>query len=256
MVSKTTKTGIVASALFLAAAWPARADDAGLARRIEQRLAKAHVTEQGDVRVDVQGDRTVLEGMVTTVYAHQAAEKAARKETKNVENRLRVVPEQERTDAQLAKAVEDAILRSPNYGVFDSVGAGVENGVVTLTGSVRMGYRKDDIVDRVSRVEGLRGLREHIEVQGVSQFDDRLRRQLYYEIYGNERFVHFTNLANPPVRIVVDHGRVTLTGVVPSRVDQVMLGHIARSTSAFRVDNQLEVESERDREAKSGGTTD
>src|SRR4029434_7397688 len=116
------------------------------------------------------------------------------------------------------------------------------------------GYHKNDIVDRVSRVEGLRGLREQIAVQGVSAFDDRLRRQLYFEIYGSERFVHFTTLATPPVRIVVDRGRVTLTGVVPSKVDQVMLGHIARSTSAFRVDNRLQVERERDREARGGQT--
>lgn len=243
-----------ATAMLLAAALPALADDAGLAQRIERRLDKAGITAQGDIRVTAQGDRAVLDGAVMTVRAQREAEKAARKETKSVENRLRVVPEQERSDAQLMKAVRDQILRSPNYGVFDSVGATVQDGVLFLEGSVRRGYTKNEIVDRVARVEGLRGLKERIDIQGVSTFDDQLRRQLYFQIYG-ERFTHFANPANPPVRIVVDHGRVTLTGSVPSNVDRVMLGHIARNTMAFKVDNRLEIDSERDKEAR-GGSTD
>lgn len=243
-----------ATAVLIAFALPALADDAGLAQRIERRLDKAGITAQGDIRVSAQGDRAVLDGAVLTVRAQREAEKAARKETKTVENRLRVVPESVRSDKQLLDAVRDAILRSPQYGVFDSVGADVENGVLLLNGSVRRGYTRNDIVDRVAKVEGLRGLKEQIAVQGVSTFDDRLRRQLYVQIYG-ERFTHFANPANPPVRIVVDRGRVTLTGSVPSNVDRVMLGHIARSTSAFRVDNLLQVDSEREKEAR-GGSTD
>lgn len=243
-----------ATALLLAAALPALADDAGLAQRIERRLDKAGITAQGDIRVTADGDRAVLDGAVMTVKAQREAEKAARKETKSVENRLRVVPEQEKSDTALLKAVRDQILRSPNYGVFDSVGATVQDGVLFLEGSVRRGYTKNEIVDRVAKVEGLRGLKERIDIQGVSTFDDQLRRQLYFQIYG-ERFTHFANPANPPVRIVVDHGRVTLTGSVPSNVDRVMLGHIARNTMAFKVDNRLEIDSERDKEAR-GGSTD
>ena len=240
-----------AFALLFAAAVPALADDQGLAGRIEKRLDKAGVTAQGDIRVSATGDRAVLDGAVLTVRAQREAEKAARKETKNVENRLRVVPEGEHTDAQLLTAVRDAIFRSTHYGVFDSVGATVEDGVLVLGGSVRRAYTRNDIVDRVARVEGLRGLREEIAVQSVSQFDDRLRRQLYFQIYG-ERFTHFANPANPPVRIVVDRGRVTLTGSVPSNVDRVMIGHIARNTSAFKVENRLEIDSEREKEPRSG----
>lgn len=239
-------------ALLLVAALPALADQAGLAERVEQRLDKAGVTAQGDIRVTAQGDRAVLDGAVLTVKAQREAEKAARKETKNVENRLRVVPERERSDEQLLKAVRSAILRSTNYGVFDSVGATVEDGVLFLNGSVRRGYTRNDVVDRAAKVEGLRGLRERIDVQGVSTFDDSLRRQLYFQIYG-ERFTHFANPANPPVRIVVDRGRVTLTGSVPSNVDRVMIGHIARGTSAFKVDNQVIVDSEREKERRRGG---
>jgi osmotically-inducible protein OsmY len=248
------KRTLAAAALLLAGALPALADDSGLAGRIEKRLDKAGVTAQGDIRVTAQGEQAVLEGAVVTVQAKREAEKAARKETKTVENRLRVVPEQDRSDAQLLKAAQDAILRSVHYGVFDSVGVAVQDGVMVLNGSVRRGYTRNDIVDRVSRIEGLRGLEDRIGLQSVSQFDDRLRRQLYFQIYG-ERFTHFANPAHPPVRIVVDRGRVTLTGSVPSNVDRTLIGHMARDTMAFKVDNRLEIDSEREKE-KRGGSTD
>ena len=254
---KKVKAGIAAAVVL--AAVPAMAAQGSLAERISSRLEKAKITEQGDVSVVTNGDRAVLEGAVTSVAASRAAEKAARKETKVVENRLRILPEVERSDADLEKDVRKAILRSPNYGVFDSVGVTIEEGVVLIQGSVRMGYRKNDIVDRVAKVEGLRGLTDEIQVQSVSQFDDRLRGQLFRQIYGSDRFVHFTNLANPPVRIVVDRGHVTLTGYVPSRVDQALLGHIARSTSAFKVDNLVQVDGEQDKErgrkAPAGGSS-
>lgn len=245
-MSNRLKAG-VAAAIALAAV-PAMAAQGSLAERISSRLVKAGVTEQGDVSVVTKGDRAVLEGAVTSVAASREAEKAARKETKTVENRIRVLPAVERSDADLEKDVRKAILRSPNYGVFDSVGVTIEDGVVLVQGSVRMGYRKNDILDRVAKVEGLRGLTDGIQVQSVSQFDDRLRGQLFRQIYGSDRFVHFTNLANPPVRIVVDRGHVTLTGYVPTRVDQALLGHIARSTSAFKVDNLVQVDGEQDKE--------
>jgi osmotically-inducible protein OsmY len=249
------KRTLAVAALLLAGALPALADDSGLAERIEKRLDKAGVTAQGDIRVTAQGDeRAVLDGAVLTVQAQREAEKVARKEAKTIDNRLRVVPEQERSDAQLLKAVQDTILRSVHYGVFDSVGAAVQDGVLVLNGSVRRGYARNEIVERASRVEGLRGLKDQIALQSVSQFDDRLRRQLYLQIYG-ERFTHFANPANPPVRIVVDRGRVTLTGSVPSNVDRVMIGHIARDTMAFKVDNRLEIDSEREKEQR-GGSSD
>ena len=65
-----------------------------------------------------------------------------------------------------------------------------------------------------------------------------------HRIYGDERFVQYASWANPPIRIVVDKGRITLTGLVGSAVEQQLLGHIARGTLAFSVDNQVKLESD------------
>ena len=148
------------------------------------------------------------------------------------------------TDADIQSDVVDAVLGYVHYGVFDSVGVGVENGVVTLTGSVLQPWHKDDLQKRVAKLEGVREVKNQIRVQPVSVFDDRLRVQLYRQIYGAGMFQRYASFANQPIHIVVENGNITLTGLVNSQVEKAVLGSIARSTLAFRVDNQVQIESE------------
>jgi hyperosmotically inducible periplasmic protein len=153
-------------------------------------------------------------------------------------------------DVDLQAEVVDSVLGYVHYGVFDSVGVGVENGVVTLTGSVLQPWRKDDIQKRVARLEGVREVKNQIRVQPVSGFDDRLRVQLYRQIYGQGMFERFASMPNPPIHIVVENGNITLTGLVNSRVEKAVLESIARGSLAFKVDNQVQIESELDKEPK------
>ena len=74
-------------------------------------------------------------------------------------------------------------------------------------------------------------------------------------IYGDERFVQYASWAHPPIRIIVEDGRVTLTGYVGSLVEQRVVEHIARATLAFAVDNQVKLESERVVEPKKATAT-
>jgi osmotically-inducible protein OsmY len=233
------KSLAVAAAGLLLAAVPATADDAKTQRKIEKRLHDLDAL--ADVRVTVTDGTAVLEGAVAGYEASYAAQKAARKEAKSVDNRIHVLVER-RPDVDVRQDVEKAILRYPYYGVFDSVGVGVEDGVVVLEGSVYQPWRKDDIESRVARVEGVRALVNRIGVQDVSSFDESLRRQLVRRIYGSSHFVTYANWPNPPIRIIVNNGHVLLTGYVRSGVEQAMVGHIARGTLSFGVDNQVKVE--------------
>jgi osmotically-inducible protein OsmY len=148
-----------------------------------------------------------------------------------------------RRDEAIREAAVDAVLSYPYYGVFDSVDLGVENGVVVLQGSVRHTWRKAEIGRRVGRVDGVREVRNEIRVQPVSFNDDRLRAELYRRIYGS-LLARFADTVNPPVRIIVERGNVTLTGLVNSRVEKVQLDMIARSTLSFAVDNRVQVETD------------
>ena len=152
------------------------------------------------------------------------------------------------TDADIQSDVVDAVLGYVHYGVFDSVGVGVADGVVTLTGSVVQPWHKDDLQKRVAKLEGVREVKNQIRVQPVSIFDDRLRVQLYRQIYGAGMFQRYASFANPPIHIIVENGNITLTGLVNSQVEKAVLGSIARSTLAFRVDNLVQIESELNKE--------
>jgi hyperosmotically inducible protein len=237
--------GVVGTFLLAAPAW---ASDADLQRRVEDRLAKAGLAQLGDVQVSVKDGVVALDGFALTVDARRDAEKAAGKESKRVESRLVVRPEEAISDAEVQERVADAILREPRYGVFDSVGVAVRDGVVVLQGAVHQPWLKDSFDQRVARVEGVRDIKNEIRIAPASIYDDRLRSQLYARIYGDDMFVRYANWAEPPIRIVVENGKVTLTGIVNSAVEQTRLGMIARGTMAFRVTNAVEVESDREKE--------
>ena len=151
-------------------------------------------------------------------------------------------------DADIQSEVVDAVLGYVHYGVFDSVGVAVQDGVVTLTGSVLQPWHKSDLQKRVAGLEGVREVKNQIRVQPVSTFDDRLRVQLYRQIYGADMFQRYASFPNPPIHIIVENGNITLTGLVNSQVEKAVLGSIARGTLAFRVDNLVQIESEIGRE--------
>ena len=173
-----------------------------------------------------------------------AAERAARKESKSVVNRLRVVPDVERKDSEIRKEVSDRILGYVWYTVYDSIEAGVEDGVVILRGSVNQPYRKTDIENRVRRHPRPQGLEERDPRPGRLEFRRPAAPRAGARIYGDERFVQYASWVHPPIRIIVDKGRITLTGLVGSAVEQQLVGHIARGTLAFGVDNQVKLESD------------
>jgi hyperosmotically inducible protein len=233
----------------------AHADDSAVQSKIQSRLAKAGLDKSGNLQVEVKDGVATLTGITLSLHDRRRAEEAARKEAKTVDSRIQVFPEK-RSDRELEKGVADAVLGYVYYGVFDSISASVNDGVAVLQGSVRDEYRRDQILDRVERVSGLREVKSDIRVQPVSFFDDRLRRELVNRIYydPNGLFVRFASAPNPPVRIIVENGRVTLTGYVGTVLEQRVLTNIARGTLAFQVDNQVQLEGDRAREEARNAT--
>ena len=87
-----------------------------------------------------------------------------------------------------------------------------------------------------------KGVHNDLHVQGFSSGDTTLRWQVFERIYRDPLFERYAGLPDPPVRVFVDRGRVTLAGTVGSEVEQVAVGMIARGTLAFTVSNQVQVE--------------
>jgi hyperosmotically inducible protein len=150
----------------------------------------------------------------------------------------------DRKDFQVAKDIATAVQRYSQFTIFDDVSANVTDGFVTLTGKVTMPYKRDDITKRVTKVDGVRGVNDQISVLPVSQFDDELRYRIARSIYNNSSFWSYAIMPNPPIHIVVEHGRVTLTGVVQSEVDRALARSLATQFGALSVTNALKTDAE------------
>jgi len=124
------------------------------------------------------------------------------------------------------------------------VNASIENGVVTLTGKVTAPFKRDDIAARVARIEGVTRVQNDIGVLPVSPFDDDLRYRIARAIYGHSNFWQYAAMANPPIHIIVEGGRVTLTGVVNSNVERMLARSLATTYGAFSVRNELKTDAE------------
>jgi osmotically-inducible protein OsmY len=150
----------------------------------------------------------------------------------------------DRKDFQVMKDVATSVDRYTQFTIFDDVSASVKNGEVTLYGKVTMPYKAQDIAKRVAKVDGVKSVRNQIGVLPVSQFDNELRYRIARSIYNNSNFWNYAIMPTPPIHIIVENGRVTLTGVVQSEVDRMLARSLATQFGAFSVTNALKTDAE------------
>ena len=151
------------------------------------------------------------------------------------------------SDADLADRVATAVRGYVNFGIFDDISIEVDNRAVTLTGRVTMPFKKNDIEARVRNIDGVRSMASRIEVLPVSITDSDLRQRLALAIYGNPAFRHYASMVTPPIHIVVENGRVTLTGAVFSNVEKVLAASLAQLPGVMSVKNELTTDMKTDR---------
>ena len=145
-------------------------------------------------------------------------------------------------EPELIERTARAVETYPRYTVFDHVAASIDGGVVTLTGKVTMPIKKDELGKRIEGIAGAGNVRNEIDVLPVSIGDERIRQRTSRAIYGNAAFWGYAARPNPPIHIIVEHGRVTLTGVVSTEVDRALAQSLATGLGEFSVTNALRVE--------------
>jgi hyperosmotically inducible protein len=154
------------------------------------------------------------------------------------------------SDRELFDKIADLINNYPQYGMFDSIEVAVDNRAVTLGGWVTMPVKKDDIVKRVRKVDGIRTLTDAINVLPVSPSDDALRNRVAYAIYQHPAFWMQAQMPVPPIHIIVEHGRITLTGVADSVAQRTLASSLAEVGGNFGVTNRIQVPPQPVRRAK------
>ena len=152
---------------------------------------------------------------------------------------------QARETRRLVREIRHELLTLPWYGVFDWLEGTVgPDGVVTLRGWVTRPTTKSDAEARVKEIEGVTRLNSQIKVLPLSPNDDRIRRAVYFALFGSDSpLFRYALGANPTIHIIVENGRVTLKGTVSSEGDRNVANIKARGVpGVFEVKNDLVVE--------------
>ena len=147
-------------------------------------------------------------------------------------------------EAALTAAVARAVTTYDRFTVFDDVTLDVQGRVLTLRGKVTMPFKRDEIGQRVVAAAPGYTVTNEIEVLPVSIHDDALRQRISRAIYGNPAFWRQAAMLNPPIHIIVERGRVTLTGVVASEVDRALARSLATGHGELSLRSDLMTDAE------------
>jgi osmotically-inducible protein OsmY len=218
--------------------------DSQIKTDVQQRLKGLDLGPSG-LTVDVQDGVVTLSGSVPTLWVKDEAVKRARKAS-NVQSLVSdlTVPKAE-NDLALAREVADRIRHYDLYSVYDNIDGSVRNGAVRLAGAVTEPKKATDILERIAKLRGVQAIDNHVEVLPVSQSDDRLRVRIATAIYSDPAFENYSRV-DPPIRVIVNNGHVTLVGVVRAELERFKAESLTRMIpGVLAFENKVQVPSGR-----------
>ena len=235
-----TKLNLITAAILLSACSYVLGADLN---EVQNEIREEANIERLQLRLD--GDKAVLEGLAPTLKDKYEAGKVAKKELKTeIDNRIQVGGIQ-RSDEEITVDVVARIRKdvTTTSGVFDNLEVSTKAGVVTIQGKVKTAHLFDVAEEAAMKVPGVRQIVNKVEVLPPSQNDDRLRLQIFRRLRNDDRLFYYFLGARPSISIIVDRGRVTLTGFVDTEGDKILAGSLVRQTiGVLSIDNQLRVD--------------
>jgi hyperosmotically inducible protein len=139
--------------------------------------------------------------------------------------------------AILSKAAQQLTMKAQ----FRNLTASVEDGIVTLTGSVDLYQQKLDVAKKIRKIENVQGVRNLIVVAGKTVPDAdltvQLDRKLYYDRIGYDNVFNYVTAS-------VQDGVATLNGEVRLGIDRDSALSLVNATPGVKeVVNNVTVES-------------
>lgn len=202
------------------------------------------------VQASIQNGVVVLTGRVDTFADKEDADHRVHHvdHVKGVDNEIQVggggnaasVSDQALRDKLAKQLAYDRV----GYGTtaFNAINIAVQNGVVTLSGTVYGPTDKDSAISLVAHTPGVRDVVDNLEVAPVSPMDDQLRIRLARAIYGDPALSRYGMDPVKPIRITVVNGQVILSGTVDRKQDKEIAGMRANGVpGVFKVTNDIQV---------------
>jgi len=228
-----------------------------------------------DVDVQVANGMATLRGVVDNLKARRAAEQTANNTVGvyTVRNLIKVRPETDMTDEQIANQVEDALRRDPWVEAYE-VTCDVDRGTARLYGTVDTGFERLRAEEAASKVNGIVAVTNKLQVHSTHPYtssqwvdpwvpphspvwigvgeavtyktDEAIERDIEDQIFWSP----FVNTFE--VDVGVENGVATLTGSVDSWSEWRAARRNAYEGGATKVINRLEIDPQ-DESVQSGG---
>lgn len=138
-------------------------------------------------------------------------------------------------------AVRELLDATQAVTVFDHVAASANGAVITLSGKVTSKAKRDQLETEVATVPGVRQVVNRIGVLPASAADDALRHRVARAIYGHTSFRQYAAMTHPPIRVIVERGKVMLAGAVRTAVERLVAISLAEEAAGAKIDDQLRV---------------
>lgn len=140
------------------------------------------------------------------------------------------------TDAEIRNNIQNILSWNTDIDVMD-IDVSVEGGVVTLEGTVDEYWKKWKAVELVSDVSGVIDVLDEMTVVPTGSFIDKDIAETINDALDRNLYID-----SEDITVEVEHGKVTLTGVVPTNFVRSKAGDIASYTAGvIDVHNNLVV---------------
>jgi hyperosmotically inducible protein len=234
--------------MFLTATGAAFAQAPNDARIQAEAQSALNNSRFSNVHVSVRDGVVTLNGAVDRFSTKEDAEKKIHhlKNVAGLDDRIEVGGAENVSDQALFdKLAKQLTYDRVGYGTtaFNDIELHVNNGVVTIGGTVYGPTDKDSALSLVKNTAGVRGVVDNLKVAPLSPMDDRIRIAEARAIYGAPSLNRYAMDPAKPIRITVVNGHVTLNGVVDSEMDRNVANIRANGVpGVFSVTNNLQVE--------------
>lgn len=211
-------------------------NDSQLLRNVRDELDWDPAVDHQAVHAVVQDGVAVLSGTVTNYAAKLAAEKAARRAfgIRGVFDGITVSNDPDSTDEAILARVRTMLDLDANVPSH-RLTASIEQGHVTLAGTVDWEYQREAARAAAGRVRGVIGVKSLVHVAGIPSIVD-IRGRVVTALQ------QAAEAAAAAIRIELEGNTVSLAGRLPSRHERDIAEAAARSAPGVaQVDDRIEI---------------